>query len=439
MNRSPGVSSWDLPGMKRLFAITMCSVFLGPLGVDRFVNGQIGLGIGKLLTMGGFGVWWIADVVYFLVRLVKLERAGAHGAPIAEPDRPAELHLGVHADHPEVWIEDVASAAAPIEQTHRPAAPPRVAPSHTPPAPSGQSITPWSLNGPVVEVVGEWYRPESFEAVFRGAAKDGSWVDRKLSAVIVPDPHNPHSVMGTAVAVWVDGYHVGYLPDGLSSRYSYLLQAVEESKGQQFRVPCRVAAAWDLRRNQWRGRVTLTLPEPDDLLPANDLPDGDIEVIPPGRAIQVAGDEKNMVRRALLVDAERPRSYAATLRTSVGGTRALYDTVEVIINGGVVGAFSKAMGQQTHGLVHLIERAGKIPVARATVTGNTLQTTVVVRMQRATEFDQQRISELEQLAAQRSVNTNHRGEQFDWTDDELSTRRGREPRKQQGYDEVRDA
>lgn len=38
------------------------SVFFGELGVDRFIIGDIGLGIGKLLTGGGCGVWWLIDL-----------------------------------------------------------------------------------------------------------------------------------------------------------------------------------------------------------------------------------------------------------------------------------------------------------------------------------------------------------------------------------------
>lgn len=39
------------------------SVLFGSLGVDRFIMGHIGLGILKLITAGGCGVWWLIDVI----------------------------------------------------------------------------------------------------------------------------------------------------------------------------------------------------------------------------------------------------------------------------------------------------------------------------------------------------------------------------------------
>lgn len=45
-----------------ILALVM-SIFFGTLGIDRFIMGHIGLGILKLITAGGFGIWWLVDVI----------------------------------------------------------------------------------------------------------------------------------------------------------------------------------------------------------------------------------------------------------------------------------------------------------------------------------------------------------------------------------------
>lgn len=40
---------------------TILSWTLGYVGADRYYKGQFGLGILKLVTFGGLGVWWIYD------------------------------------------------------------------------------------------------------------------------------------------------------------------------------------------------------------------------------------------------------------------------------------------------------------------------------------------------------------------------------------------
>jgi len=38
------------------------SICLGGFGVDRFYIGDVGLGVGKLVTCGGIYIWWLIDI-----------------------------------------------------------------------------------------------------------------------------------------------------------------------------------------------------------------------------------------------------------------------------------------------------------------------------------------------------------------------------------------
>lgn len=43
--------------------VLIISIFFGELGVDRFMLGDIGLGVLKLITCGGCGIWWLIDLL----------------------------------------------------------------------------------------------------------------------------------------------------------------------------------------------------------------------------------------------------------------------------------------------------------------------------------------------------------------------------------------
>lgn len=49
--------------MKSKVVALILSIFLGELGIDRFYLGYIGTGILKVITCGGFGIWWLIDLI----------------------------------------------------------------------------------------------------------------------------------------------------------------------------------------------------------------------------------------------------------------------------------------------------------------------------------------------------------------------------------------
>lgn len=55
---------------KKFVTALLLSLFLGGLGVDRFYLGYTGLGIAKLLTLGGLGVWALIDFIMIAMRKV---------------------------------------------------------------------------------------------------------------------------------------------------------------------------------------------------------------------------------------------------------------------------------------------------------------------------------------------------------------------------------
>ena len=55
------------------------AILVGSLGIDRFYSGSILLGVLKLFTLGGLGLWWLVD----LIMLVTGSYKDGNGLPIA--------------------------------------------------------------------------------------------------------------------------------------------------------------------------------------------------------------------------------------------------------------------------------------------------------------------------------------------------------------------
>ena len=52
---------------KRILPAALLCGFLGVFGAHRFYVGKIGTGLLQLFTLGGFGIWWLVDMIMIVV------------------------------------------------------------------------------------------------------------------------------------------------------------------------------------------------------------------------------------------------------------------------------------------------------------------------------------------------------------------------------------
>jgi hypothetical protein len=77
MVRSGANPAWfpvkEVPGVysdKEMVTTAIISWLVGIFGIDRFYLGYTGLGVAKLLTCGGLGIWAIIDLILIILRKV---------------------------------------------------------------------------------------------------------------------------------------------------------------------------------------------------------------------------------------------------------------------------------------------------------------------------------------------------------------------------------
>lgn len=262
---------------------------------------------------------------------------------------------------------------------------------HRPPGPVGVPVEPWSPQTEQHEVAGEWFQRENVQLLFKpygGVKAEGS--ELEFTALLVPDSRNPHDP--NAVAVFVQGLHVGYLERDNAVRYAPTLAGMTAA-GQVLVVRSRQWAR--STGDQFYARVTLHLPHPDGINPRNSAPHGG-RALAVGSAIQVTKEDAHMdVLAPLLAKYGAGTSLAATLYEVVEvRPRSTVEVVEVRIDGDRVGVLSPTQTSNLLPVVRHVEQRGRVPFCRASIRGNPLKADVTLYVRKAQDLSEEDLQEL---------------------------------------------
>lgn len=246
----------------------------------------------------------------------------------------------------------------------------------------GPVLVPWGLLEQRVEVDGEADHRAGVAAAFKRLGvqiKSDSAGGTEISAtpaVLALDP------TGRKILVTLAGQVVGQLPHEAVRAWMPEIQHADKS-AFNIQVDARVWAVDD--DGIIRSRVTLSMPNPGETYAPGPMPNSRHVVLPPGRTVQVTGEEHHLPELVRLLAGRSKIGAVATLHEQPPAGNAK-PRVAVCLYGQEVGTLTPATSEHYLPIVRACGQAGALVVSRATVSGNQLKVDVTLNAMRAGEL-----------------------------------------------------
>lgn len=252
-----------------------------------------------------------------------------------------------------------------------------VAPVGLPTGPSIENLRPitaWGGTSYACEVDGEFMNRAGIAAAFSAAGVPITEAGAELDAVsaLLLEASDGSDF----IDVVINGQAVGFLPDNETATYRTAIQELR-AQNEALQVPARI---WARQGEKLRGRVTIRLPRADEIRPPSPLPTDPYVVLPATSSIQVTGEEAHQDALVPILGGRPSAAVVATLHSAqIQKARSVVDVVEVRVAGRTAGYLSGVSSANTIALVRACEAAGRVPVARGTLAGNSLKVELTVR------------------------------------------------------------
>lgn len=280
---------------------------------------------------------------------------------------------------------------------------------HHPPQPTPQRRQIWGRLSDQIEVEGEFARPDSFKALLGNELgfRTQSGADRAVNLQLVPDPTNPYGA--NAVAVWCEGWHVGYVPSGKSAE----LQPVIENIGMSLEVPGRIWARLD--GSKVRARAYFHINATSELDPHGNPPTDREALLPDGARMQVIGEEN--FTSILAPHVPDSGEIMAWLRLKIDydfRPNSAKKRVNVYLDEEQIGWLSDVQSANMLPLVEYVNERGKVAVAKGVIGGSPLKAEAVLYVARAADVTRDWLNSQGEPTVDGSV----KRREFEWDDNE---------------------
>lgn len=234
-------------------------------------------------------------------------------------------------------------------------------------------------------VVGESNYSSALRAIARANGGSGT---AYTQAILVPEPENPYDPK--AIAVYMSGYKVGYIPREDTESVRQILQVAKE--GEYISVN---ADLWcqDVDAKDLYASVKLELPaDPAFAFPVNNVPEGML-LWPTGGRLQLSGEAEHLTDIGQLLSKARvPGACSAFITLRAVENPPSKWKVEAGVGPLVLGDLSPASSSKFGPLIHRLP--GGMCAAYVEIRGNSLAAEIVVDVKNPDKLSREEIQAL---------------------------------------------